>query len=229
MSSSAFLEWIPVGIPAGVFLASLVGSPHCLGMCGGLALSAGKSGWSQAQYHLARLGVYGLLGVLAGKLGEVFFSDSKIQWVSWFGTALLALGFIMMGVQVWRGRPVHFSFIPAFLMRWLGRAGAGSRLRPAFTGIMTGLLPCGWLHTFVLSAVATGSPLKGSSVLFFFWLGTLPSLIFGQALVHEFVRPLARRAPQVSAMILIGIGVASLGVRAYHALPHPVEQTHRCH
>lgn len=224
MNALAFLDWVP----AGVLVASLVGSPHCLGMCGGLALSAGKSRWSQVQYHLARLGIYGLLGLLAGRLGEAFFSSSRMEWISWVGTALLAIGFIMMGIQVWRGRPVHFSFAPAFLLRWFGKTGTG-RLRPAFTGVMTGLLPCGWLHTFVLSAVATGSPLKGSVVLFFFWLGTLPVLLFGQALVREFVRPLARRAPQVSAMILIGIGVASLGVRAYHSLPRPAEQVHRCH
>jgi sulfite exporter TauE/SafE len=51
------------------------------------------------------------------------------------------------------------------------------RARTFFVGLMTGLLPCGWLYSFVLLAIVSASLIKGALVLIFFWMGTIPALV----------------------------------------------------
>ncbi len=174
----------------GVLVASLVGSIHCAAMCGGfVCVYAGAStprGLANLPAHLAynggRLVSYVTLGVIAGAIGARVDDLGRFAGFS-RGAAVLAgtlmvawaLGIIVatMGVRV------PGTLAPEWAKRRLGAALVAMRDRPpvaraAVTGLLTTLLPCGWLYTFVVTAGGTGSPLDGAGVMFAFWLGTVP-------------------------------------------------------
>ena len=87
---------------AAAFLAGIVTSVHCVGMCGPLscswAISAKDGGFmrSTALYHGGRLLAYGLVGALAGTIGMMplsFFQHGAGIVLPW----LLVLAFAMAG------------------------------------------------------------------------------------------------------------------------------------
>ena len=78
-----------IGSVAAVFVASLVGSPHCAGMCGGIAAfcggvgecSAKRSMGASAVYHASRLASYAMVGALAGAFGTLLNAGGSLVGV----------------------------------------------------------------------------------------------------------------------------------------------------
>ena len=198
---------IPVVIPFAVLGASILGSGHCVAMCGGLISTVAPNRKAIWSYHLGRLLGYCGLGALAGWLGEAGFRSDTFFWLPWISTLLLALGFTLLGISLWNGRPLHLFRMPRKLWQKLVYFGPGA------TGLLSAFLPCGWLHAFLLGAVATHSTFLGAVYLFLFWLGTLPALSVAPIAVQGFFRPLAKRAPRISAIVLISIGLGSLALK----------------
>lgn len=168
--------------PGTAFVAGLVTSLHCAGMCGPLAcaLLPGRGDGADAQtvataYHGSRLAGYALLGALAGGLGRL-----PLQWLG--GDVVRALPWLLVAFFVavalrldrrlprsaWLGR-VYFQ-----VSTWLR---TGSRVRAAgVLGAASPLLPCGPLYFLVTLAALSGSTVRGAEVLLAFGLGTLPLL-----------------------------------------------------
>ena len=73
---------LPVMVPFAIIAASIIGSIHCVGMCGALAMTAGaQSKKGLANYHIGRLLGYFSVGALAGFLGSEFInSDSRTKY-----------------------------------------------------------------------------------------------------------------------------------------------------
>lgn len=225
-----------IWIPTAVVAASLLGSGHCVGMCGGLVLACARTKRDWVAFQLGRLSGYLALGALAGTLGSYFFSENRetttwIDRLSWVAALGLSWAFVIMGVRIWRGRPIHFAVVPkSILSFWYNKYAR----RPAFAGLLTSLLPCGWLHSFVLGAVAARSIWGGAGFLFAFWLGTLPALSLSPWLVRRVARPLVHRSPRLAALLLIGIGLLSLGSRIRPMIteaspPHSLSEVRKCH
>lgn len=220
-------------IPFAVLGASLLGSTHCVGMCGGLAISAGKEPRNTALYHLGRLTGYLWLGVMAGALGAATIGAAEFGAISWIASALLAFAFIQMGVNVWRGKGSHLFSLPSGISKALYNTAGGN---PFSIGAFSALLPCGWLHGFVLAAAAVHSPIKGAVVLFLFWLGTVPALSFSPWILRKILQPIALKVPKATAILLISAGIMSLLVRAgplLESLEHPSapqrQEVQSCH
>ncbi|MBX7169166.1 MAG: sulfite exporter TauE/SafE family protein [Pirellulales bacterium] len=226
------------------FVASLLGSPHCAGMCGPLALVAAAHGsrhdrrpmLAWALYHGARLIGYATLGATAAAFGAAV--DLGADWLGLqriaavlAGAMMIVLGTIALA-RLWGRGMLHFS-----APRWLQtRLQAAHRrlgtwppqARAAAIGALTVFLPCGWLYAFVITAAGTATPWLGAAVMFVFWLGTVPllsALAFG-------ARPLAARlgraAPLLTAVLLIAVGVQTVAVRAwanYQGLSAPAVAT----
>ena len=95
---------------------------------------------------------------------------------------------------------------------------AGQRLAMKLTpfkralviGLLTTLLPCGWLYMFAFAAAGTGHPVTGAVVMAVFWAGTLPILVSLGAGVQAAVGILGKRLPVVCATALIVVGVMTL-------------------
>jgi sulfite exporter TauE/SafE len=164
------------------FLLGFVGSAHCAGMCGPLALALPHWGRGQASfltgrllYNFGRIVTYALLGGLFGLLGQGVALAGLQRWVS------LTLGAaILIGLLV---APQFANRIPVTRgVNWLkGALGAmlQRRAMPAMFGIglLNGLLPCGLVYVACAAAAATGDVLSGMRYMIAFGLGTLPLLL----------------------------------------------------
>jgi sulfite exporter TauE/SafE len=110
------------------------------------------------------------------------------------------------------------------------RRGRPSR-RALVIGMLTGLLPCGWLWAFVITAGGTGSPVSGALVMFAFWLGTVPAMVGVLGLLGPALGRLRARMPLVTAGVLIALGLGTLALRWRDAGAVQVERPHcpACH
>ncbi len=213
-----------------IFSASLLGSAHCIGMCGGLAAALGACEqplgsvvFRQAVYSLGRVFTYAFLGALAGAAG-LAVSDYAIPGISLTIPQVFSLlaGVIMVGVGlsvlgVWpklrHGQKVAGAqsssphlLTPAFHHFLNTRSTWG-----AFTaGLATGFLPCGFVYAFLPLALASGDVGRGMAIMTLFGLGTVPAMMVvgcGSRLVSHAVRGQILR---VSAVLLLGMGAVTL-------------------
>ena len=216
----------------GVFLASLVGSLHCAGMCGAfLAIAVTGAGTGgdrprqfplQAAYHAGRLITYTLLGLVAGTAGKLIDLTTALAGVrpvaaSLAGATLLTFGLFSL-LRIYGIVPAHLPG-PAFMQRPLqtGYRRAFDRppvVRAAMVGLLTTLLPCGWLYAFVLTAAGTASPWLGATAMAVFWLGTLPVMVALGATIRGVAGAFGRHLPTVTCVAMMSIGLFTLVHRA---------------
>jgi hypothetical protein len=219
---------------ATILAASLVGSLHCVAMCGSLVgLHGGARSLRLALIHaLGRLTTYAMLGAIAGLVGRAVDVAGRLaaaQHVASIvaGSVIVAWG--LRAIAVARG--------------WLGAHAAGATLwrrglsqlrgrraasRAWLVGVLTGLLPCGWLWAFVVAAAGTASPWTGAAVMAVFWLGTVPAMTGVLAFGGPVIDRVRRRLPAISAGVLIVLGLATLAVRWRDAGATGVTTPH-CH
>lgn len=205
-----------------VLVASLSGSMHCAAMCGPLVgLYAGQTRrhLPHGLYNLGRLAAYLTLGIAAGALGATLdLSGATLagaQRVSAVIAGVIVVAWALAELIPAGLRPA----LPAALPRWLHRS-----LRPGLRrvatlpvparalglGLLTGLLPCGWLYLFVVAAAGTGRPLAGAGLMAAFWVGSLPILLgTGYGLAAASAKLRARARPLV-ALLLLAFGLATL-------------------
>jgi len=176
------------------FLAGLLGSGHCFGMCGGIAGSLGAlsgGGTSKralikpaVQFNLGRLLGYAILGAIAaGVIGAVGEIVSLKNYARWFRmvTALMVLVIGASFIIDWRGLAILekggagiWKRIMPLATRisqrndWLGRTGLG---------ICWGFLPCGLVYTVLMTAASTANALTGALTMFAFGVGTAPAMM----------------------------------------------------
>jgi sulfite exporter TauE/SafE len=217
-------------------LLGVAGSGHCIGMCGPLALTFGRSAssgsWApqllhSALYHAGRVATYGLLAIPAGLMGGVVSTLGLGRALSVLAAVLLiavAAGWSRPGLPGGIGR--HWS--PALV-----RAGS-SAIRfsrghpiaaPVLTGALNGLLPCGLVYVALAAAAAAGTVMAAVAFMTGFGLGTLPALLTvaaaARVMPSTFRTRLRRLTPIVlvlTALLLIFRAVMNPGPE-HHASP----------
>ena len=214
-----------------VFTASLLGSLHCAGMCGpfvafatlrvkGAAKPIGALGL-QLAYHTGRLLAYCTLGLLAGMLGAALNLGGTLVGVGRLaglgaGVLLVVVGtariLTLLGLRVPQlpgaslfSRVVAFGHAAAARYTPLHRAWA--------IGLLTAILPCGWLYAFVAVAAGTGHALFGLLTMAVFWTGTVPILAGIGAGLGQFLLRAGRSFQLAIAVIVIGLGLSSIAGR----------------
>jgi uncharacterized protein len=172
--------------PGTAFVAGLVTSLHCAGMCGPLACALMPATRDDADpqvvstvYHLTRLFSYGVLGALAGGVGRLplwFIGESAFRYLPW----LLVVFFVAVAFRLDQRLPKPLAL--ARVHGWLSaRLRGRSRIAAAAgIGLATPLLPCGPLYFLLSLALFSGSALHGAETLLAFGLGTVPLLWFAQ-------------------------------------------------
>ena len=86
--------------------------------------------------------------------------------------------------------------------------------RAGAIGLLTTLLPCGWLYAFAVVASGTARPLLGGAVMAVFWMGTLPVMVaLGTGLQHG-LGALGRRLPALTSCAVIAVGLYTLADRS---------------
>lgn len=191
-------------LASSVAFASLIGSPHCLGMCGPLAASVSRSFSQSLFYNLGRGTGYLGLGILFGKTGEWLLSVSSKNF-QYGATVAMVVLILFISFRIAIDKPWHVR-LPQWLltfqsrfMRFVFKSEMGDTSKSFLAGVLTIGLPCGWLYTFVGLAAATGSGLRGGTVLLAFWLGTLPAMLSAPSVVGHLLRKVQGRSPILAA------------------------------
>ncbi|MFN3168597.1 MAG: sulfite exporter TauE/SafE family protein [Phycisphaeraceae bacterium] len=212
-----------IGLIAAVLVASLLGSLHCAGMCGAFVAFAvsgaddqrGKRVVLNAAYHGGRLTTYVALGVAAGSVGALLDMGGALAGVSRVAMALAGAVMIAFGVSAVlhaMGKRTMRMPVPRFMQQLLASGHrAAMSLSPVrralLIGLLTTLLPCGWLYAFAAAAAGTASPLWGGVTMAVFWVGTLPVLVSLGVGVQRLTGALGKRLPHATAVLLILVGL----------------------
>ena len=181
------MEFAAINSPAAAFVAGLVTSLHCAGMCGPLACTLMPVKGVREDpltissvYHLTRLTGYATLGAIAGGLGRAplnWLGSDLLRWLPW----CMVLFFIAMAFRWDRylRKPVFLGGLTLRLSQWTRRR---SRVQAAAAlGFATPLLPCGPLYFILTLALVSGSALRGIEFMLAFGLGTVPLLWLAQS------------------------------------------------
>ncbi len=232
--------------PLAALAMGLLGSTHCVLMCGGVvgALSAGMPVQLRTRairqapltigYNLGRIAAYSLAGLLAGTLGGAFADAAPMR----IGPAVLRVVAALFTLGV----GLHLAGVFAAFARierigrvvWMRVQPIVQRLFPVRTfsrallvGLLWGAMPCGLVYSALALSLSAGSAAEGTLTMLAFGLGTLPTLLAMSAMAGV-LTSLARR-PRVrhTAGFVIGaIGALSLVVAlpaitaALHGSPH---------
>jgi uncharacterized protein len=222
-----------MALAGAVFIASLLGSTHCAGMCGAfLAFAvAGGDAPSKAVLHAAynggRLVTYTVLGAIAGGVGaavDLGASAAGLQQAAAMLAGAMMVGFGLVAILRMAGVKIGRAPIPGVLRDASLRAhrrvaGWGPVSRALAVGLLTTLLPCGWLYAFVITAAGTASPVMGAACMAIFWLGTLPMMVALGTGLQAVAGPLRDRLPLVTSLVLVAVGVSTLLGRSAIVLP----------
>lgn len=222
-----------------VFMASLLGSGHCAGMCGAflaVAVSPMPAGAAEerggrpslrergrllAAYNGGRLVTYASLGGVAGAVGAMIDLGGQLvglQRAATIAAGIFILTFGVIALLRQLNVPIARAPIPAGLRSLVIRAHRladrlPSTLRAFAIGTLTTLLPCGWLWAFVITASGAADPLLGAAVMAVFWLGTLPVMLSLGVGIQAMTGRLGAKLPMLTSLLLIGVGIFTVAGR----------------
>jgi sulfite exporter TauE/SafE len=220
------------GVLASLFAVGFIGSIHCFGMCGGIAVALTHAipqerrvrSWlllTHLCFGVGRIGSYALAGGVAGSaglvLGKLLGPAGPPVLRCGAGLLLVALGLYVSGW--WLGLR-HLEEWGARLWRRL--APALEHLRPADSlpraivlGLFWGWLPCGLVYGALASAVSLGQGLSGALAMLAFGLGTMPALVATGALARELPRLVrASQTRRTAGLLILLFGIWTLGAAA---------------
>jgi len=194
----------------------LLGSFHCVGMCGPIALAIPlkTDSWlarifGGVLYNLGRAITYAVMGAIFGLLGRGLVMSGFQQWISVIMGAIMILSVITPSIYKNRFNADKgvFSFVGKVKMslgKLFAKRSYGALL---MIGLLNGLLPCGLVYFAIAGAIATGSSASGSLFMFIFGLGTLPMLLaislIGNMITLELRKKITKLIPY--AIVFIGV------------------------
>ncbi|WP_407429122.1 sulfite exporter TauE/SafE family protein [Arcticibacter sp.] len=193
------------------FFTGFFGSVHCLGMCGPLAfaVTSRHSGWwmvlfDKLSYQFGRIISYSLLGALIGLVGQQLWMSGLQQFIS------VASGVLILTAGASRIFRLRASVGSAKGIGIFSRAFTYALKHKAnhlITGMLNGLLPCGFVYLALAGAVTVGNTFGAVKYMILFGLGTLPLMLvatFGLGLVGPAFR---RRINQAVPYLMVCLGV----------------------
>jgi len=194
----------------------LIGSLHCIGMCGPIAVAlplGRRSFFDRAigglTYNLGRTITYGFMGFIFGLLGKGIEMAGFQQWAS-----------ILLGVVM-----ILSVFFPFLFKDQFGNAGFGngisgkivSRLRVLFgnhskrnllvIGLLNGLLPCGLVYVAIAGAININDVLAGILFMVAFGLGTIPLLLAVSLLGNMVGAKLKNKLNKIIPVFIVILGI----------------------
>lgn len=209
-----------------IFVSGLLGSAHCIGMCGGIAATmnlgtksmAGAIG-RQGCWSLGRTLTYMFLGIAASAAGTRFLrANGNAVWLQAgfaviAGVLLIVQGLHATGWLKWRvRRRAHMPCITTTVFSQFFRGG--SPLGVFIAGLLTGFLPCGLVYSFLALAASSGSVGKGVLIMLSFGLGTIPIMLITGAGLSLATVGIRRKLLQVAgiAVLVTGLMTTARGV-----------------
>lgn len=226
-----------------ISIAFLGSFGHCIGMCGGIVLaystikiepksSKVSQGVAHLLYSFGRVLTYTILGALFGALGGVATFSNTAN-----GTLLLVAGVLMVLAGLSLLGKIKFltliehSFSSSSLYKNAFKKVLNSKSNLSFfvLGMLNGLLPCGFVYFFAITAASTADPLYGALVMAIFGLSTIPAM-FGLGFLTSLTSATSFRKMMMSlssiAVILYGLYTVYDG---YDYITNPLKTLTDCH
>ena len=201
------------------FSVGILGSIHCIGMCGGIvaALSMGgdKTYWRGiASYHLGRIISYSTLGLVAGLIGSLITAKTELLHIQQMLSVLAGMFMIIFALQIGgvipeRFAAISFIRIPASLLQKTARGNA-----PLFwglTGLTNGLLPCGMVYAALSLSLKQADPVAGTIMMTAFGIGTVPAMTVLAITIRRLDPFLKARFLKLAALTLVLFGLFTIG------------------
>ncbi|MGE4456796.1 MAG: sulfite exporter TauE/SafE family protein [Arcobacteraceae bacterium] len=216
---------------------------HCVGMCGGIvmAYSSTKIGneWSKTKqtlahvsYSLGRVLTYTMLGALFGFLGGVIAFSNTTN-----GFLLLIAGMFMVltGLSL-IGKIKFLTVIEHSVSKssWYQKSfrsllHSGTLFSFFLLGMLNGLLPCGFVYFFAITAASTADSFWGGVVMFIFGISTIPALFSLGFFVGLFKQSGFRNIMiKFASIAVILFGIYTL-YSGYDYLTNPNKSILECH
>jgi sulfite exporter TauE/SafE len=225
-----------------VFLGGLIGSAHCVGMCGGFAVSIGlgSSGLGanlqrQLIYTAGRIFTYSFLGVMAGYAG-FWLAGKASLWINAQAALSMTAGVLLTGQGL-----LAMGLLPRWCWPQLRRRSpclAGTFVGPFLSsprathillaGVLTGFLPCGLVYGYLALASSSASVREGLLTMSLFGAGTAPLMVLAGAGGSLLSNTRRRSLLHISAICVTVTGLISIarGILFVHFTDAP--QVVRC-
>lgn len=213
-----------------IFVGGLLGSAHCVGMCGGFALLLGAGAYSiranlgrQLLYSAGRISTYAIIGAAVGYGGNRLASMvSPLVNVQAILSLVAGLLLVIQGLH--SAGLLQLKRVSGLSAGCPFTGGLGKLLRSrgaaaAFlAGVFTGLLPCGLVYAYLALATSAGGLWQGWLTMACFGLGTVPLMVLtgsGGSLLSVANR---QRTLRVAAICVVAMGLISIarGTNALH-------------
>jgi uncharacterized protein len=194
-------------------ITGLIGSLHCLGMCGPIALMLPQGSrspvtflFNRILYNLGRVITYSFLGAICGILGHLV-AMAGFQRILSIAVGIIILLAILLPSKVANyisPRPL-IELTSKLKKLWAGLLNSHSVWSLFVIGLLNGFLPCGLLYVALAAASTTGSMLRGVIYMALFGLGTFPLMLafslFG-GMLPSAIRKLAPRLLPAGAILI---------------------------
>ena len=206
-------------------MIGLLGSTHCIGMCGGIVgvLNSGLAKPASGRrfltshhltYNAGRIFSYVFAGMLAGLAGSQL-SVISLTTIVPIGRLIAGLLMIALGLYLagWWEAVSKIEKIGVYLWRRLEPFGrrflpATTPLRAFGMGLVWGWLPCGLVYSALALSLTSASPGQGALIMLGFGLGTLPALLAMGGAAETIFRFMRQPAPRkIAGICLIGFGI----------------------
>ena len=196
------------------FLIGLVGSLHCLGMCGPIVLALpgttdNRLGFVSGRllYNLGRAITYAFMGAVAGVIGQGIAMAGFQQWLGIIAGSLMILSVLLPTKAARRILPTQmYDKAMVSLKNRLGSLLSDSSGKSMLTiGLLNGFLPCGLVYLALAGSLVMGSVAGGALYMFIFGLGTLPVMLvasFASGLITGGLRKIITRVIPVGIIVL---------------------------
>ena len=216
---------------------------HCIGMCGGIVLAystikiepaSSKVSKTVAHllYNFGRVLTYTILGAIFGAIGGVatFSNTANGTLLIIAGIAMILAGLSLMGKIKFLTVIEHSISSSNFYKKSFQRI-LHSKSNASFfiLGMLNGLLPCGFVYFFAITAASTASPFYGALVMFIFGISTIPamfSLGFLSSLASE--TSFRNMMMSLSSVAVILYGAFTI-YNGYDYLTNPLRTLLQCH
>ncbi len=216
---------------------------HCVGMCGGIVVAYSSTKvdekWSKTTqafshlvYSLGRVSTYVLLGAMFGYLGGVatFNNYTNGGLLIFAGVIMILAGLSLMGKVKFLTLIEHsFSKSQWYQKSFRSLLQSKSLFSFYLLGMLNGLLPCGFVYFFAITAASTGSAFWGAIVMLLFGISTIPAMFSMGFFVGLFKQSSFRSLMiKLASIAAIGYGLFTI-YNGYGFITDPTKSLLHCH
>lgn len=213
------------------FLIGFMGSLHCVGMCGPLAVllhanAPGNQVVNGLLYNAGRIITYTLLGVIIALIGKTFIAAGFQQVVSIISGCIILL-ILFLPIALKRkipGTQILESFVGRMKKAWSGILKQHTKTSVLAGGIINGFLPCGLVYVALVAALNAHSIGGGALFMTMFGLGTVPAMFIAGTVGNFFSMPLRMRIrkiiPVFTFLVAVILILRGLGLGIPYVSPH---------